>query len=224
MKLSPGVLIVMIWALLITHPPASAQTQQEQYLAKVMKDLKPEDVSARYASYDFSGLIIPEQKFIGYIGPDYERIRIIYTSVERDKNDKGKYLVKGVSIVSNNSCDFSGTMRVTGIHELKSMQLGVDSIYKNPGFRAQGIMIAEYKFREDPRGPHPGIFEGSMFVSWLVTSKGKLRPNHVHSHSDSFRDNQHAGTWTAYGSENPQRCNWGIRRIPFAGDLDIGTA
>jgi hypothetical protein len=103
------------------------------------------------------------------------------------------------------------------------MRYGVDSMYKDAGFKAQGIIIGQYRFSENPEQNHVGIFDGIMTMWWYVDKDGNMNYYDLTKHSDRYKNNQYVGTWTEYGKSNTRPCNWGERRIPFSGDLDIGA-
>lgn len=93
------------------------------------------------------------------------------------------------------------------------------------GLIAQGLVIGEYIFKENPLQKHSGIFKGIMTLKWYLD-----RHNVIHSDylewgiDDAYWNNQYVGTWTEYGNTLDKVCNWGEYRIPFSGDLDVGAA
>ncbi|MBN2174264.1 MAG: hypothetical protein JW731_09040 [Bacteroidales bacterium] len=186
-------------------------------------ELHEENFKSKYLSYDFSTLLIPRQEFLGYIGSDYRRIRIYYTSVFKDTNNPEIYRIIGISVVLDNVCDFQGTITVEQVREYKTMHFGVDDKYKNSGFKSQGLVIGKYEFREDPGQYHSGIFSGIVTLYWYTDKYGILHYDDLEFQSDRFKNNQYVGTWSDYGHEITKPCNWGEYRIPFSGDLDIGS-
>lgn len=199
------------------------QSYAEEFVNQIKRNYYIDDIKAELANYNFSSLIYPNGDFLGFIGSKYRRIKIFYNAIEKDKADPFKYYIKGISVVGNNKCDFSGELTVQSIHKAKRMELGADLMYESVGFQSQGIMIADYKFHEDKSQNHVGIFSGKMLIWWLIDRHGILHLNDVNDYSDNYKNNQHVGTWTEYGSTNSKICNWGFRRIPDSGDLDIGT-
>lgn len=199
------------------------QSQQQQYLEEVEDQLQHENVKAEFEDFDFSTLMIPKGDFLGYIGDDFRRIKVFYTSIQKDTHNPDLYLVKGVTVVSNNKCDFSGVITIKEIRELKEMKLGENDVFADAGFKAQGVLIADYIFKENPEQSHVGTFEGTMILDWVLSKHNVLHINDIDNFLGGYKNNQHIGTWTQYGSSIPKTCNWGYRRIPFSGDLDIGT-
>jgi len=199
------------------------QSEANEYLKSVKKNFHQEDVKDQFADYDFTRLIMPNQDFLGFIGSKYRRIKIFYNMVQKDTKVPLSYNIKGISVVGTNKCNFSGELNVESIHEAKRMELGVDLMYANAGFKSQGILIADYTFKEDRTQNHVGTFSGKMVIWWLIDKSGIIHINDVNNYSDNYKNNQHIGTWTEYGAANSKICNWGVRRIPNSGDLDIGA-
>jgi hypothetical protein len=185
--------------------------------------LKQDNFKAKYLKYDFSTQLTPKQDFIGFIGQDYRRIRIFFTSLTKDTSDQEKYLIKGISVVGNNICDFKGEISIEQVREYKSMHYGVDNKYENSGIKSQGILIGKYEFKENPEKKHTGIFEGTVTLNWYVDRFGIIHYDRIEWFSDRYRNNQYVGTWTDYKNGTKKICNWGEYRIPFSGDLDIGA-
>ena len=63
-----------------------------------------------------------------------------------------------------------------------------------------------------------------MALWWYVDKYGILHYDDLETFSDSYANNQYAGTWKSYFSNLKMTCNWGEWRIPFSKDLDIGVA
>jgi len=184
--------------------------------------LKPSNLLEKYKSYDFVSLIMPKTEFLGYIGNDYRRIRIRFTSIKKDPNSQ-TYNVTGNSQVFNNKCDFTGKINIKQVREFMTFHFGIDDEYKNKGIKAQGLIIGDYLFEENKNQPHSGQFQGVMSLIWYIDSDNILRYDNIESESDSFRNNQYVGIWKDYSIKNEKTCNWGEYRIPFSGDLDIGA-
>ena len=199
------------------------QSEAIEYVKLVKKNFHHEDIRNQLDDYDFSRLIIPNHDFLGFIGSKYRRIKIFYNSVQKESSNSSIYNIKGVSVVGTNKCDFSGELIIESIHEAKRMELGVDLMYEDAGFKSQGILIANYTFKEDKTQNHVGTFAGKLIIWWLIDRHGILHINDVNNYSDNYKNNQHIGTWTEYGSSDSKVCNWGVRRIPNSGDLDIGA-
>jgi len=55
--------------------------------------LKLDDQISKYLKYDFSTLLIPRRTFFGFIGDNYQRLDIYFTSISKSDSDEGLYLV-----------------------------------------------------------------------------------------------------------------------------------
>lgn len=203
----------------------NCDAQQEQaWLEGLENDqLRPENEVGEYANLDFSTLLIPRREFLGFIGDGYKRIYIYFTSINRNAEDKYLYHVKGISIVGNNKTNFEGTIRLNQVRQFKTFHYGIDDEYKNDGIKAQGLLIGVYEFMEDNKASNSGVFSGILTNYWLVDKHGVLKYDNIEWFSDRYRNNQFIGKWTPYKSKINKICNWGERRIPFSGDLDIGA-
>lgn len=218
--------ITLILVLFSTTLLAQQQTKWLNSLENpqlpMFNELKPLNKLSEYIQYDLSKLLKPSSNLLGYIGSDYTRIHINFNSIIRSEIVQNLYLITGSTTVSNNTCDFEGTLTIEQFREFKNMYYGVDSIYSNAGFKAQGIAIGTYKLSENPKQNHVGIFEGIMTLWWYLDKDGEIRYYDLNSHSGWFKNSQYIGTWSEYGKSYSKVCNWGEHRIPFSGDLDIG--
>jgi hypothetical protein len=187
-------------------------------------ELGKENLKDDFLKYDFSTLLVPRQEFLGYIGSDYRRLKIFFSSVVKDSSNGDTYEIKGISLVGDNKCDFSGTIKITQIRAYKTMHFGLDNKFENRGLKSQGILIGDYELKENPNQNHSGVFEGIMTLNWYLDEFGILHYDNIEWYSDNYKNNQYVGTWSEYNSKAYKICNWGENRIPFSGDLDIGAA
>jgi len=185
--------------------------------------LSEENVKAGFVKYDFSTLFVPRHDFLGYIGSDYRRIKIFFTTIIKDSANSEIYRIKGVSLVGDNKCDFSGTITINQVRLYKTIHFGADNEYSNKGLISQGVLIGDYEFKENPDQNHSGIFQGVMTLYWYLDKFGIIYYDNIQWFSDIYKNNQYVGTWSKYNSPDKKTCNWGEYRIPFSGDLDIGA-
>ncbi len=185
--------------------------------------LKPENLIETYQDYDYSTLLVPRTEVLGYIGSDYRKINIYFLASFKGSN-KNEYKIKGVSLVANNKCDFAGTITITQIREYENLHFGIDNVYKNKGIVAEGMLIGDYRFEENEDQPHSGEFTGIMTIYWYLDKFGIFHYDRIQWYSDTYKNNQYIGIWKDYSTGQEKPCNWGEYRIPFSGDLDIGTA
>jgi hypothetical protein len=220
----------IIVAIILFCASVANSAQTDQWIDHLEKprwqsnELKTKNFIAEYLHYDFSPLLKPKSNFLGYIDPNYKRIKIHFKSISKNTADPKIYTVEGFSEVGSNRCDFSGEIKVGQIREYKQMHFGIDDEFKDAGFKAQGLLIGEYNFKENPSQKHSGSFEGIMTLYWLVDKTGNIKYDDIElSFSDGYENNQYIGTWSNYGRQKKKTCNWGEYRIPFSGDLDIGA-
>ena len=158
--------------------------------------------------------VIERPEPLGYIGPNYQRFYIHFTSVIQNPNKRLEYFVYGKSKVKTNICCFQG---IITIMEAKT--------YDDPDFpgKKQGIVKGNYEFFEDPEQKSTGIFKGNFQTNFYINNKGEIKYNDLMS-DDSFHNNQFEGTWTGYKSIEPKKCSWGDFRIPDGEKLDCGVS
>lgn len=189
------------------------------------RDLSKKEYKNSITKYDFGSLWTntDNSSVYGFIGKNYQRLRIKFIYAVKDKNKPDTYAVSGKSMIKNNICSFSGTIKIIKSRIYKKMHWGVDDEYKNKGIKRQGILLAEYHFSENKACIFSGIFEGRLLTYWYIDRKGKLKYDDIRKESDSYSNNQFAGTWKTYRGEIVKICNWGDYRIPLSGDLDGGA-
>ncbi|PZR23447.1 MAG: hypothetical protein DI539_03225 [Flavobacterium psychrophilum] len=166
---------------------------------------------------DDEGNKIVRREPLGYIGWDYRRFRIHFTSFTRDKNDAYVYNVKGKTKVKNNVCDFTGTIKV------------ISASYNAADFNEKvvnvkhGSITCAVTFYEDESQSNAGIISGELITDVYFDEKGKLQYNALWFGSDGFYNNQFIGKWTGYKKGRTLKCNWGDFRIPESNGLDVGA-
>lgn len=221
-----------LWLLILVPVAACqnaiAQGQSAAWLKALEDPIYPEYKLARnnellkYKRFDFSEAIKPQSEFLGFIEPNYQRLKVYFNEVIKSRSDPTIYLVKGATVVKDNRCDFSGTIKLTLVREYRSMHYGVDDEYKSQGISKQGVAIGNFRFNEDRTQKHVGVFDGTMLLYWYLDRKGKIRYDDIEISADGYRNNQYVSTWTPYGSKTGKQAHWGEYRIPLSGDLDIG--
>lgn len=189
------------------------------------KDLDKKDYINEYARYDFSVVWRDSNntEYLGFIGDNYQRIRIKILSIAEDKKKPQTYIVKGKSAINNEMKSFQGTFIIKHIKRLTKMHWGVDDEYKNKGIRAQGVLIGEYKLYQERKLKNSGYFEGTLSALWYINKAGQIKFDDIEIQSDPYRNNQFVGSWISYHGTKKMKCNWGDYRIPDSGDLDIGA-
>ena len=90
-------------------------------------------------------------------------------------------------------------------------------------FRRRGCSIAKYNLEEEASQAGSGVFTGYLLFYWYETNDGKFVYDDIDSHSDSYCNNQYAGTWKSNKTKKSKPCAWGQYRVPNSGDLDVGA-
>lgn len=195
-----------------------SQKNSEQFKAEMLGDeyIDKSDIKDEFVRHDIAPLLTDTQneRVLGFIGDNYERIRIKLISVIKNAGQPDQYFVFGKSMVKDNVCDFQGTVTITNVFRLKQSDA--------PGIM-QGKAIGRYVFYENPSQKHVGRFQGVFSTNWYVDKDGNLRYDDLSSVADGFINNEFVGTWTSYSGTITKVCNWGDHRIPMSGDLDNGA-
>jgi hypothetical protein len=180
--------------------------------------------TATYINYDFSRLLKPRSQFLGFIGSDYERLRIVFTKIEQSDRTRGIFHVSGYSIVKGGRCDFSGSITIRKIIIEPPFNYSDDERPEMAGRVAEGKFIASYRLEETPSQKNAGAFSGSMEMDWYTDHRGQIKYDDLDIESDGYSNNQYTGIWTAYARPDLHKtANWGEYRIPNSGDLDVGA-
>jgi hypothetical protein len=152
---------------------------------------------------------------LGYIGENYQRFYIHFTSVIQNPNNKAEYFVYGKTRVKTNICSFQGLIKI------KDAKIYND--YEFPSVK-QGFATGDYEFYEDSDQKGTGILKGKFKTDFYVDKSGLIMYNSLMFVADGFKNNQFEGTWISYKSGDSKKCNWGDYRIPDSRDLDTGAA
>jgi len=158
---------------------------------------------------------------LGYIGDNYQRLRVVILSATKIPGQPDTYNVTGKSMVKNVVRAFSGTMKITKTSSTPHAKLEDD--YKTEPIKEAGFVYGEYHFAEDTKQTNTGTFDGVFITDWIVDNKGRLQYDEVLAGADGYLNNQFAGTWTSYRTKASKPASWGDSRIPISGDLDIGA-
>lgn len=189
------------------------------------KDITEKRFDVLPNDFDFSQLFQnPDNSVIyGFIGNNYQRLRIKFIRVMKSQSSPDVYMVYGKSMVKNDICAFRGSISISNILKYKTMVYGVDDEYKNKGIKGQYVIIGSYNFSEDSTQAHSGVFKGNFQSNFYLDKNNKVRYDDISLGSDGYTNNQFVGTWISYKNHLTKRCNWGDFRIPYSGDLDIGA-
>jgi hypothetical protein len=174
------------------------------------------DIKNDFIKHDISSVLTKNVNYrvFGFIGDNYQRIRVKLISVIKNKDNPSQYFVYGKSMVKDNICEFQGTITITNVFKVK-----------NPEFpeTTQGKVVGEYLFYENPSQKHVGQFKGVFSSNWYFDKEGNLKYDDLMDGADGFTNNEFVGTWTNYAGTITKVCNWGDDRIPMSDDLDNGA-
>ena len=162
--------------------------------------------------------------YIGFIDIKIKRrLEINFLKIEKSTTNDSLYIAKGKTKVGKNVRLFEGDIKIKHIYFFAELSRGADDEMVGK-IKSQGIIIADYYFREDKKLSATGVFEGKVLLRWYVNNKGVFLYDDIDEYSDDYRNNQFVGTWTSYKTGVKKVANWGICRIPCSGDLDWGAA
>ena len=169
------------------------------------------DMAAAAGTVDYA---FPEP--LGFIGANYQRFYLHYTSVRPDPARPYVYQVSGKTRVKTNVCAFTGTLTVVKAELYKAP----NSSY--PQFR-EGELTCRVELAEDRRQPGSGTISGTLTTYFYLDAKGQPQYNTLEP-SDGFNNNQCVATWTSYATHQRKPCHWGDFKIPESGDLDFSIS
>jgi hypothetical protein len=204
---------------------AYAQTDSERaaWARSVLENARAstEAEKARILKFDFAPLwtrLHDNDSVLGYIGENFQRMRIVILSATKQPGNPDTYNVVGKSMVRNMIRPFTGTIK---IKQTASTELDEDYQYEK--VREAGMVYGEYRFSENARQTNTGEFQGVFVTNWVVDKNGQFKYDEILIGADGYYNNQFAGTWTSYRTKVKRPASWGDSRIPVAGDLDIGA-
>ena len=205
----------------------SAYSQTSSWLSSTLDDseLSKVEHKNRVTRYNLGPLWtqIDNASVFGFIGDNYQRLRMKIMSATKDLRQPDTYAVTGKSMVKNVIRPFRGTMKITNARVHKNPRLGLDDEYKNKGIKESGVIVGEYHLSEDRKQTNTGSFDGVFATYWYVDRNGRIKYDDIEMFADGYRNNQFGGTWTSYRNDDSKIANWGDYRIPLSGDLDIGA-
>jgi hypothetical protein len=151
----------------------------------------------------------------GFIGANYQRFYIHYTSVVKDGKNPYLYNVQGKTRVKNNICSFTGTILV------KQSKRYLEPNMEYPKYK-YGYLTCEVDLKEDQKQAGSGTIKGRMTTYWYLNERGQFAYDTLIP-EDGFNNNQCVARWTSYKGGPAKACHWGDFRIPEARNLDTGV-
>ena len=169
---------------------------------------------------DITPLLMQKTPYLGFIGAHKKRLKIAFTV---QKQENRTYIMKGSTTVDKNKRTFEGHIVIDTLYAFALPSYGLDDEYKRK-VKEEGIIVATYELKKDPKQSATGVFKGKLFIKWYVNQKNQFLYDDIEDYSDTYFNNSFLGTWTSYKTSKSKPCNWGLHRIPCAGDLDYGAA
>lgn len=165
------------------------------------------------ASYNFSTVWkSTDEPYIGFIGPDFQRLHIHFSSINKRAGTPEYYDVQGASMVKGIVRELAGVIHVRRIRQIP------DSLTHLTRYE----LSADYEFRESSLTTIYGVFRGKL-TSQVYSDGKRIYSDDLDSYAERWCTNQFEGTWTSFRTGQKKKANWGIRRIPDSGKLDIGS-
>jgi hypothetical protein len=218
--------VISFFLLISTGTFAQSDSDRAAWVATLFeRGAKPSaEAMRRVARFDLGPLwarVNDNDSVLGYIGGNYQRLRLVILSANKRADDPATYNVTGKSMVNNVVRAFNGTMKITRASSTAASDL--DEEYKSENIREAGVVVGEYHFAEDPKLTSTGTFDGTFATYWCVDKNGRLVYDEVMVGADGYSNNQFGGTWTSYRKKVSKPASWGDSRMPLSGDLDIGA-
>jgi hypothetical protein len=217
----------------IYHTCAQTTFESRQFISKALNEkyVGKEELVSQLVNLEFSHLwMINDKAILGFIGDDYNRIKIKYISIIKNINNPNLYYICGKDQVDSDIHTFLGTIELLNIRKIinpEKFKLYEEAKRQNDEkvakllSRDQFVAIARYIYYEDSSCLNRGYFDGVMKSKFCIDGNTILFDS-TESDNDLYSNNQCVGTWTSYTNKTTKRCNWGEYRIPCSGDLDIG--
>lgn len=182
MKRTP---ILLLWLLILS----SRLIAQSISSVNCMTTIKKFDLSKLWRAtsiviHSSDGVVdndpFPFPEPMRYIGVNYQRFYIHYTSVKKDAFNPYRYFVKGKTRVNNHICNFSGTIIVKKVVPFKESD---DPRYK------EGVVICKVDFKEDSSQAQSGYIKGMLVSDWCLDKQHRLLYDAINFIADGYSNN-----------------------------------
>lgn len=184
---------VVVGIMLMAFEPRAQQNEASEFLAKSLTtaEILPVEFKDSLRSKDFSTLwtTAVNWKVFGFIGDDYQRLRIKMLSVIKDPSEPLLHRVYGKDMVKHNICEFQGELSITNIRRYASTSSGVDEAYADSAVQGQYLVGGTYRFLEDPVQRHSGTLQGTFVSYFYIDAKGGIRYDDIEDVADGYCNN-----------------------------------
>jgi hypothetical protein len=194
-----------------------ADSLREEVLAGVHVQSKNE--LSRFRSYNFATVwkFGMTHEYDGFASDSMTRVRLKFCSLRR--KSPTIYAAKGFFLYNGRMSSFQGELTLTNVALINPYDEGCEDPYPIERIRAEGIVVANFRFTLSDSSYLAGTSSGE----WWVDSIDHLHANYRGDCADGFVNNQFAGTYYCSSTRQNLIIAWGDFRIPFSRDLDIGV-
>lgn len=161
-----------------------------------------------------NGEKLKRAEILGYLGTDFQRFQIHFTSIIKNQENPYQYFAYGKTMVKGLICTFQGTVTIKDAGLFEAIEI--------PNTK-QGFASCEVVLYEDQKQSSTGMIKGKLESHFLIDQKGRFRYDAVMFVADGFSNNKFIGTWTSYKTNVSKKCNWGDYRIPQSKGFDVGA-
>lgn len=210
------------WLLIILFSVSLLAQEKVMSVYSDVINIDDEIVPTRQNIDEISGIDVsqfwidnPEERRFGFIGENYQRLRLKFLSIEKDPSNSLRYILRGKSKVAENICSFTGEFIIKDSFYYRALEYPEGD---------SGILVGEYHLKEDSTESHSGVFTGVFATYWYKDSTGIIKYNNRGDVAASYCNNQFLGKWNSYSKPQTLVANWGDSRIPQSGGLDVGTS
>jgi hypothetical protein len=195
-------------------PPSSKKFIEENLI-----EIENKESSLIKRETDFSEIWMHDQEnIIGFIGDDFDRFFIHFDTIIQNRDNKGQYFVRGKTKVKNKENNFMGKFNILSIRDMK------DKIHTEGDNRTKGIVLLHVFLHENLREGGMTTIVG-VLKSYLYVENGKVKFDDLEFNvRERYNNNQFVGNWHNHETNVAKSCHWGMYRIPYCGDLDVGSA
>lgn len=204
-----------------------AQSEAEKFMNENLKNpyLSPVELKSKLVHNDYSRLftVTDNSMVYGFIGHNFQRIRMKIITITKDPALPDTYKVYGKSMVKNNKDEFRGIIKIINIRKYTQTSYGVDDELKDKGIKGEYLLVGIYNLTETATQEHAGTFSGTLVSKFYLDKNNVVKYDDIDKNADGYSNNQLAGKWVSHNGKLIKRCNWGDYRIPNSQGLDGGA-
>lgn len=147
--------------------------------------------------------ILVSNQAIGFLGNDYQRFYIHFSSVKKDDKNPYQYQVKGKTKLKDNICTFTGMITIK-----TAITFRVQDDPEIPQNIRAGKFTASINLQEDKEQYGSGKITGTLSKGFILM-EGKMANDHSLYYGDmAYLGNCFEGKWTSYNTQISKLCLW----------------